>query len=228
MTARTSKSQESAFETETDLRAITRDTDKCRTTVALYLDGYTRTPWLRFGQAQLSSQSERHTGRSRLEARMTAGVTDFEHDSAYALRLPLIGVQFDGLLVRYHTTFLIGWIDPDAEEDFHVPGPGYDPTKYEIFVMKEAVKIADTLKTPEAVEAFARTSWEEQKRLVSLSVDHSGNTFGAACRLAHVFLKEPALVPQMHGALCPLVGCESYGCWASTDEAKTRREGPKL
>lgn len=129
MTARASKSAESAFEAETDLRAITRDADKCRTTVALYLDGYTRTPWLRFGQAQLSSQSERHTGRSRLEARMTAGVTDFEHDSAYALRLPLIGVQFDGLLVRYHTTFLIGWIDPDAEEDFRVPGPSYDPAK---------------------------------------------------------------------------------------------------
>lgn len=105
-------------------------------------------------------------------------------------------------------------------------GPEFGP--YEIFVMKEAVKIANTLKTPEAIESFARASWEEQKRLVDLSDDHSGNTFGSACRLAHVFLKEPALVPQMHGALCPLVGCEGYGCWASTDEAKTQREGPKL
>lgn len=128
MTARAiKKNAESAFETETDLRAITRDTDKCRTVVALYLDDYTRTSWLRFGQAQLSS--ERLAGQYRLEARMTEGVTDFEHDSAYALRLPLIGVQLDGSFVRYHTTYLIGWIDPNAEEDFHVPDPGYDPAK---------------------------------------------------------------------------------------------------
>lgn len=25
----------------------------------------------------------------------------------------------------------------------------------------------------------------------------------------------PDLVPRMHGALCPLVGCEAYGCWSS-------------
>ena len=57
------------------------------------------------------------------------GVTDFEHDSAWALRLPLIGLTWDGLLVHYHTAHLLAWVDPDDLDGFNVPGPGYDPAK---------------------------------------------------------------------------------------------------
>lgn len=41
---------------------------------------------------------------------------------------------------------------------------------------------------------------------------HSGNSFGMALRLASLYLSRPELVAQEHGALCPLVGCQDYGC----------------
>ena len=115
----------------TDLRDITRNTKKCQSVVTIHLDWETKVKWLVFGQAQLRAQREsRPDGCYRLEARMTEGVTDFEHDSAYALRCPLIGVMFDGLLINNHTTHLIAWVDPDNEEEFRVPSPGYNPTKH--------------------------------------------------------------------------------------------------
>lgn len=120
---------------ETDLRPISRDSDRCLSTVYIELDWETKVKWLTFGQAQLVHQSDtsyREQGRWRLEAHMGMGATDFEHDSAYALRLPLIGVHFCG--IRYQQTHIVAWVDPnlnptDRSNDFHVPGPGYDPTK---------------------------------------------------------------------------------------------------
>jgi hypothetical protein len=53
--------------------------------------------------------------------------TDFEHDSAYALSLPLIGLEFQG--VHYHQTQIRAWVGVNPEH-FHVPLPGYDPTKH--------------------------------------------------------------------------------------------------
>jgi hypothetical protein len=107
----------------TDLRSITRS-EQCITDVYLIHD-YKQVPWLRFGAAQL-----RHNERTRsssIAARLTAGVTDFEHDSAYAMRLPLIGVEFEKEF-EYSIVLLHGWVDPSASEDFHVPLPGYDPS----------------------------------------------------------------------------------------------------
>jgi hypothetical protein len=88
---------------------------------------------------------------------------------------------------------------------------------YELFVCTEAVKIAQTLKSPEAVAEFHTLSNVEQRRRVpDLADSHSGNTFGAACSLARQYLSNPEWVPQHHGALCGLVGCKSYGCWAAS------------
>lgn len=101
----------------TDLRGITRDPKRCRTTVMIELKWDTKIEWLEFGQAQIRSQMDRPDGRWRLEGRITEGVTDFEHDSAYALRLPLIGLQLGSLTVHYHTTHFTAWVDPNAEED---------------------------------------------------------------------------------------------------------------
>lgn len=84
---------------------------------------------------------------------------------------------------------------------------------YELFCCEEAVKIATALKDrSEDVPAFAKLSWEQQKLIVDLDGGHSGNTFGMACRLAHWYLTRPENVAREHGALTPLVGCESYGC----------------
>jgi hypothetical protein len=90
-----------------------------------------RVNWLVFGQANLRPSRDRPDGRWRLDARMTGGVTDFEHDSAYALKLPLIGVVFEN--VDYHASVFTGWVDPninvDDSSEFRVPRQGYDPTK---------------------------------------------------------------------------------------------------
>jgi hypothetical protein len=89
---------------------------------------------------------------------------------------------------------------------------------YELFTCEEAVKIArhvaplerqpDLLRA--AFEKFNKAPWEEQRAVVSDG--HSGNTMGAALRLAWLWRLTPDVVVVEHGALCPLVGCVEYGC----------------
>lgn len=83
--------------------------------------------------------------------------------------------------------------------------------EYELFVCREAVKIAETLETLEAVKEFRKASIEEQFETVDLEEGHSGNTFHIATKLAYLYLDEPGLVVEMHGAMAPLVGSEEYG-----------------
>lgn len=84
---------------------------------------------------------------------------------------------------------------------------------YELFCCEQAVEIAKSLKTREAVKRFQTANWEAQKILVpNLSDDHSGNTFGVAIALAYCYLENLEFVSKLHGALTPLVGCEKYGC----------------
>jgi len=114
----------------TDLTSITRDADKAHTRVRILEDKYEPSkPWLDFGELQL-----RNEGRiCWLAAYLSNGVTDFEHDSAYALRLPIIGLRFEAIM--YHTTYITAWVDPDGTEDFNVPRPGYNPAKHPESVM---------------------------------------------------------------------------------------------
>lgn len=96
---------------------------------------------------------------------------------------------------------------------------------YELFVCQEAQKIIARLRTVEEVKAFHAANCDAQKELVpELDADnHSGNTFGAATMLAHVYLTDKSLaavmIQRVHGALCPLVGCTEYGCWATEQTA---------
>lgn len=84
---------------------------------------------------------------------------------------------------------------------------------YELLCCEQGALIADTLKTPEAVQAFSKADNDEQNRLVpGLDQGHSGNSFTFSYRLAFEYLTDPELVVQEHGALTILVGCESYGC----------------
>lgn len=87
---------------------------------------------------------------------------------------------------------------------------------YEMFVCEQAVLFANALRTKEAVIAFYNsTSKQQAEQIPGLSPDHNGNTFGRACSLAALYLDRPDLVDKQHGALCPLVGCAKYGCYAS-------------
>lgn len=90
---------------------------------------------------------------------------------------------------------------------------------YEMFCCKQAIVIANALKTPEAVKAFHGKEWAEQKSLVpGLSDGHSGNTFGCSVRLAYYYISNPGGVEQSYGALAPLVGSKAYGCIPSGEK----------
>ncbi len=110
-----------------DLQVITRNPEEHPARVYLEVH-YERVTWIQCGEVSL-----RRWGKDNLEwyleARVRDGVTDLEHDSAYAFRLPLVGVQLGELGVHHHITHLIGWISGTREEDFHIPPPEYDPTK---------------------------------------------------------------------------------------------------
>jgi hypothetical protein len=110
-----------------DLRSVTRDSDK--TECRILLQDHPRhpaSPWIILGQVLI--RLDRHL--PLLMARAKAGVTDFEHDSAYVLRIPLIGVK---LLEVDHEVELEAYIHPGKEgrDDFLVPVDGYDPEKLE-------------------------------------------------------------------------------------------------
>lgn len=93
-----------------------------------------------------------------------------------------------------------------------------DHEPYEIFTCEQAVLFTEKFKTVAALRAFAEASCEEQRRLVpELSHEHSGNTFAMAVQLAHLSMEKPELLPKMHGALCVLVGCQEYGCYAARE-----------
>jgi hypothetical protein len=108
----------------TDLRAITRRADSCLTTVIVHMAWNVNLEWLTFGEANIRHIA--NEGSDELIARIGDGVTDDEHDAAYALILPLIGLRFHRL--DYHTVHFEAWVDPNPES-FRVPRHGYDPAK---------------------------------------------------------------------------------------------------
>ena len=61
--------------------------------------------------------------------------------------------------------------------------------EYNLFACEEAIKIATSLRSKDKIIEFHKSSWEDQKLMVpSISDDHSGNTFGMACKIAMVYL----------------------------------------
>ncbi len=102
----------------------------------------------------------------------------------------------------------------DRLDRFAVANPLFwqDYGSYELFTCEEAAKIADVLKTDEAIVAWKDLPWDEQVKTVPIDDGHSGNTFGCAVALARQYIVAPENVPYRHGALVPLVGCEAYAC----------------
>lgn len=103
---------------------------------------------------------------------------------------------------------------------------------YELFVCEEAAKLVKAFSTEEELKEFNSLPYERQKKVsderkIELELEqHSGNTFGQAVFLARVFLVKPEVLQMHHGALCPLVGCRAYGCYAFR-EAQEAHEGAK-
>jgi len=119
---------------KTDLRHSCREPAVCITRVFLIPERFENpVEWLVLGQATLRNDHNSNDKVNRWELRSYLnGATDFEHDSAYTLVLPLMGVEFKG--VEYHTTEVTGIIPVDCltefGESFHVPLPGYNPLKH--------------------------------------------------------------------------------------------------
>lgn len=95
---------------------------------------------------------------------------------------------------------------------------------YELFVCEEAVKFAAVL--------GAETAWADRdaieaklKAAGAESDQHSGNTYGAALRLAALLTVRPEVVPMEHGALCPLVGCAEQFCFATVASVEGATRG---
>jgi hypothetical protein len=90
---------------------------------------------------------------------------------------------------------------------------------YETFCLEQAVQIVSELGTLEELEAFRKLDYDAQVARVSLDKGHSGNTFGFACLMADALLRAGDVgVQEIHGALCPLVGCEDYHCYPHEQE----------
>lgn len=112
----------------------------------------------------------------------------------------------------------------------HNPSFRWEFEDYELFCCEEAVRLAAAAVASRGtalpvtwVRAFAKASIDTQKKLApAMKLDeHSGNSFGFACQLAHAYLEDETLVPRMHGALANLVGCKDYGCPPEGEEAVT-------
>jgi len=95
---------------------------------------------------------------------------------------------------------------------------------YEMFVCTEAVKIAEALKTVDAIRSwsgvgnlFNMLPYKEPRKQVPISDDHSGNTLNMAILLACLYIENPEGVQRLHGALAPLVGSKEYGCIPKTE-----------
>lgn len=97
------------------------------------------------------------------------------------------------------------------------PSWAWECGPYELFCCEEAVKIANTLGSADAVRSFAKAPQAEQKSAVPTMEfeEHSGNTFGSAVRFAVISLESPDALPKYHAAICPLIGCFDAGCWSA-------------
>ena len=113
---------------EIDLRGISRDAKHVETRIYLH-DGSWRASekklWIRVGSVEIRRHDEGE--RWSLVAYHT-NATDFEHDSVYILRLPLIGLAFE--MSTEIMSFLHAWVDPNISDWFNVPQVGYDPLKW--------------------------------------------------------------------------------------------------
>ena len=106
----------------TDLTRISADVDRCLTDVDItFLGTFKRQPWLKAGRAKL----QKHRLGWELSAYLD-NAYDFEHDPAYAFRLPLIGLELESAEVFNHVWNYEAYVAP-APDSFHVPLPGYDP-----------------------------------------------------------------------------------------------------
>lgn len=107
-----------------DFRPLSRNADKIATTITLYTD-HERSEWIKLGEIQLRERDSHHFKGIWTLGAYLLNATDNEHDSAWLLKMELVGVEFTS--VEYGQTHFQGFIRADMEEDFRVPPPDYAP-----------------------------------------------------------------------------------------------------
>lgn len=96
----------------------------------------------------------------------------------------------------------------------------YEFEPYELMCCEQAAKLAAQFTTVDALTAFAALEWRQQRdSFPEMDEGHSGNSWGQSMLFARMLIERPDLVAKAHGALCPLVGCESYGCYSVREAA---------
>lgn len=116
-----------------DFRKITPESKKLLTTILLVADGK-RHKWITAGACSLSQRGRDETSRWwSLEAKIP-GAYDFEHSSAYAFTIPLVGLEIGSLALNYGRSSFVGWVRSDyiSPEYFRVPNEKYDPRKLKL------------------------------------------------------------------------------------------------
>ena len=118
-----------------DLRSVTRDADTFTTTVLIRdPETYRSVVWIKAGKADLRNEGDQQFLRIRLDY----GVTDFEHDSAIAVNIDLIGLKFESV---YNGTLCAkAWIATEKESMFRVPQSGYNPSEADDVLTCESCK----------------------------------------------------------------------------------------
>lgn len=83
---------------------------------------------------------------------------------------------------------------------------------YEIFVCEQAVLFAERWKNSDKLKRWRCLNYEHQLHFMPEleEAGHSNNSFGAAYLLALLYLDSPEKVPELWGALAPLVGSDAY------------------
>lgn len=114
-----------------DLSKISDDGDTMITTIQLEdydLQGLLkRGPWLTFGTASIRTETTCDIG-----AHLSGGVQDFEHSSAYAVRINLVGLRFK--FTSGHVSYFEAHLTPKYD-DIRIHEPDFDPTKVKGAVM---------------------------------------------------------------------------------------------
>ena len=123
--------------------------------------------------------------------------------------------EFQERIDRFNKLFIQGTSNTENPHNFEED----ELFKYEIFCMKEALKIVEFIKDKETYEALLAESGTKsfyefieflKDKGLQLDEGHSGNTMGQSFSIALCYITRPDLIPYMHGSLAPLVGDSGY------------------
>jgi hypothetical protein len=99
----------------------------------------------------------------------------------------------------------------DRNSDFGWKFEGYELTCSEIAArIAAACERRDSGDVKEWFERFRELDYKSQVSICGPDDGWSGNMFSFATRQAWLLVTNPQLVPQDHGALCVLVGCDGF------------------